>query len=336
MLIQLHDFEIVATHFGPRDKRLTLYVKDFKSLDTGESGTFGVAPQAIESREGTKELLNKLADLRKHIIDVQSAESAVESPMKSQPSTQISEATNDQDSQAGFATQVPRSITAIVTKSKSQGSSTSVNTKSTSADTAKSSAHPVKVTHGNLSEGTSSPLQRKAAPERPTVNHKIALLSLLRNRNHASAGENEKQASEVENSIHHGAKDSRTVTATQKRKRQSPETSQRKKLSNEHSLREIGINHENLAANHALEKKASFGVGATETPIAVLHSQPASTLVSKFTKSHPNTLIEPPIESTSDNLSSALTQDHVRNGISRRDVNIPKDQETLLSRPDCK
>ena len=336
MLIQLHDFEIVATHFGPRDKRLTLYVKDFKSLDTGESGTFGVAPQAIESREGTKELLNKLADLRKHKIDIQSTESAVESPMNSQPSTQILEATNDQDSQAGFATQVPRSVAAMVTKSKSQGSSTSVNTSSTSADSTKSSAHPVKVTHSNLSEGTSSPLQRKAAPERPSVNHKTTLLSLIRNHNRASSGENEKQASEVENSIPHGAKDSMTVTATQKRKRQSPETSQRKKSSNERSLQKIDINHENLAANHALENKASSGVGTTENPTAVLHSQPASTLVSKFTNSHPNTSLEPPIESTSDSSSSALTQNHARNGISRRDVDIPKDQETLLSRPDCK
>ena len=297
MLIQLHDFEIVATHLGPRDKRLTLYVKEFKSLDTGESGNFGVAPQAIESREGTKELLNKLADLRKHGMHIQSAESAVESPMESQPSTQISEATNDQDSQAGFATQVPRSVAPIVNKSKPLGSITSVNISSTSsANSAKSSAHPMKVKHSNLSEGILSPLQRKTAPERPSISHKKALLGLLRNHNRAPrvqerkldsplgqsleqvtvssepvTGEDEKQASQIENPIAHDIKDSRIAIATEKRKRQSPETSQRKKLSNEHSLQEITSAHNQM-----------------------------------------------------------------RNGISPRDVRIPKDQETLLSRADCK
>ena len=304
MLIQLHDFEIVATHLGPRDKRLTLYVKEFKSLDTGESGNFGVAPQAIESREGTKELLNKLADLRKHGMHIQSAESAVESPMESQPSTQTSEATNDQDSQAGFATQVPRSVAPIVSKSKPLGSTTGVNISSTSsADSAKSSAHPMKVKHGNLSEGILSPLQRKTAPERPSISHKKGLLSLLKNRNRAPrvqerkpdsplgqsleqvtassepvTGEDEKQASQIdnpasqiENPIAHDIKDSRIAIATEKRKRQSPETSQRKKLSKEHSLQEITSAHNQM-----------------------------------------------------------------RNGISPRDVTIPKDQETLLSRADCR
>ena len=351
MLIQLHDFEIVATHFGPRDKRLTLYVKDFKSLDTGESGNFGVAPQAIESREETKELLNKLADLRKHGMHVYSAESAVESPMKSQPSTQTSEGTNDQDSQAGFATQLPRSVAPIVSKSKPLGSTTSVNISSTSsADSAKSSAHPMKVKHGNLSEGTLSPLQRKAAPERPSVGHKRALLGLLRNHNQSLGqvtapsepfiGENEKEASHIENPIPHDVKDSRTTTATQKRKRQSPETSQRKKLSNEHSgLQEINIESKNLAADHALESKAPSGVGSTEGSIVAnaLRSQSVSTLVLNSIDSHPlNASMEPAIHSTSNDLSMASAQNHMRNDISPRDVRIPKDQETLLSRADCK
>ena len=363
MLIQLHDFEIVATHLGPRDKRLTLYVKDFKSLDTGESGNVGVAPQAIESREGTKELLNKLADLRKHGMHVHSAGSAVESPMKSQLSTQTSEATNDQDSQAGFATQVPRSVVPTVSKPKPLGSTTSVNISSTSsADSAKPSTHPTKIKNKNLLEVTLSPLQRKAAPERPSVNHKKALLGLLRNHNRAPlaqgrkpvselgqslgqvtassepvTGENEKQASQIENSVPHDIKDSRTATTTQKRKRQSPETSQRKKLSNEQSLQEINLDRKKLAVNHAWENKSSSGLGATEASIVALHSQPASTLILKSTNSHPpNASLEPPIHSTSNDLSSASAQNRMRNGISHRDVRIPKDQETLLSRADCK
>ena len=363
MLIQLHDFEIVATHFGPRDKRLTLYVKDFKSLDTGESGNFGVAPQAIESREGTKELLNKLADLRKHGMHVHSTESAVESPMKSQPSTQTSEATNDQDSQAGFATQVPRSVAPIVSKSKPLGSTASVDISSTSsADAAKSSVHSMKVKHGNLSEGTLSPFQRKAASERPSVDHKKALLGLLRNHNRAPlaqgrelksasgqalgqvtassesvTGENEKQISPIESLIPHDMKDSRTVTTTQKRKRQSPETNQRKKLSNEHSLQEINIDGKNLAANHALENKASSGVVVTERSVVALHSQPVSTLILNSTDScPPNASLESPIYSSSNDLSLVSAQNTTQNEINLRDVRISKDQETLLSRADCK
>ena len=363
MLIQLHDFEILATHFGPRDRRLTLYVKDFKSLDSGGSGTFGVAPQAIESREGTKELLNKLAELRQHEKHVHSAAPAVESPMKSQPSTQTSDASNDQDSQAGFATQVPRSVAPTVSKSRPLGSTTSVNINTIpSADSAKSSAQPTKVKNGNFSEITLSPLRRKAAPERPTVSHKKALLSLLRDHNRAPppqerkpdsvvgqslgqvtasskpvTGENEKQASQVENPITHDIKESRSATTAQKRKRQSPETNQRKKVSNEPSVQKMNFDSENLAANDALENKASSELGITEASSVALHSQPASTLIIKSIKSDPpNASLEPPIHSTSNDLSSASAQNHMRNGISPRDVRIPKDQETLLSRADCK
>lgn len=363
MLIQLHDFEILATHFGPRDKRLTLYVKDFKSLDSGGSGTFGVAPQAIESREGTKELLNKLAELREHEKHVRSAASAAESPMKSPPSTQTSEASNDQISQPGFATQVPRSVAPTVSKSRPLGSTTSVNIKITSsADSAKSSAHPTKVKDGKFSEVTLSPFQRKAAPERPSVSHKKALLSLLRTHNRAPppqgrkpdsvigqslghvkasskpvTGENEKQASQVENPITHDIKDSRSATAAQKRKRQSPESSQRKKVSNEPSLQKMDFDRENLAANHALENKASSELGAAEASTVALHIQPASTLILKSTNSHPpNDSLEPPIHVTSNDSSSASALNNMRNGISPRDIRIPKDQERLLSRADCK
>ena len=322
MLIQLHVFEIVATHVGPRDKRLTLYVKDFKSLDTGESGNFGVAPQAIESREEAKELLNKLADLRNHGMNVHSAESAVESPMKSQLSTQTCEATNDQDSQAGFATQVPRSVAAIVSKSKPEASTTSVNiSSSSSADSAKSSAHPMKVKHANLSEGTLSPLQRKSAPERPIASHRQALLGLLKNHNRAPPAQERNPGSAF----------------GQKRKRQSHETSPRKKLPYEHSLQENNIDRENSTANHVLENKASPEEGATEASIVALHSQPASALDAKSTNSHPpKASLEPPIHGASNALSSTLALNHMRNGISPRDVRIPKDQEALLSRADCK
>ena len=354
------EFEIVATHFGPRDKRLTLYVKDFKSLDSGGSGNFGAAPQAIESREGTRALLNKLADLRKHGSDAHSGQSAAESPM-SQLSTQTSEPGNDQDSQIGFATQVPRSGAPILSKSKSLGSNTGVSIESTStADSAKSLAHSMKTKHGNPLEGTLNPLQAKSAPERPNTSNRKVLLNLLRKHksiplvpehnpdttlrqspgrviapNEHITGERS-QALRVNGPAPTDANTVRTPVKVQKRKRQSLETSPRKKNSNGRDLQEIRDDREILAGEHALETTASSGVGVAEAFNDTLHSQPTSPSVITSINHRPNASLEPSVLSTPRSTSPALAQKTIRNGISRRDVSIPKDQEILLSRADCK
>lgn len=361
-LIQLHEFEIVATHFGPRDKRLTLYVKELKSLGANGSGTFGVAPQAIEGREGTKDLLNKLADLRKHRLKAYSEESAAASPIRSQPSTQTSEAGNDQDSQIGFATQVPRSIAPIGGKSKSLGSATSINISSLpSADSTKPLTRPEKVKSSNILASTSRPLQVQAPAERPSVNHRIALLGLLRKHKRASltpepnpepsleqlpgrvtasslqvSGEKENEASRNSNLAPTKANAGRAPTGTQKRKRQSPKTAPRKKASSDHDLQRIDSDRENLAAKSDLEDRASSGVAATVTSIDTLQSQPTSPSISEPQSLPPKPSLEPATHSVLDITGSAFAQNTIRNRISSRDINIPNDQETLLNRADCK
>ena len=356
------EFEIVATHLGPRDKRLTLYVKDFKSLGSEGSGVFGFAPQAIESREGTKELLNKLANLRRLGTSIHSGQLTVKLGTESQPSAQASEARDHPDSQAGFATQVPRSVAPSDSKSKSPGSTSGVNIRSiSSADSAQSLANPVNVKNVNPLERTLIPLQAKAAPARPTISHGKALLGLLRNRNRAplaqgcnpdstigqspgqvtassepDIGEKENQTSRIVNPIASDANVSRTASEAQKRKRQFSETNPRKKNSRDRDLQKFTNDSESLAVNHALEIKASSVVGAIEASIDTLHSQPTSPLILKSTDSHPNASLEPSFHSTSKAASSASVKKAIRNGISCRDVSIPKDQETLLNRADCK
>ena len=356
----MYKFEIVATHFGPRDKRLTLYVKDFKSLGSSESGNFGVAPQAIESREGTKELLKKLEYLRQHGWDAHSDQSATVSPIRSQPSTQTSEAGNNQDTQLGFATQVPRSNALIVSKSKPPNPTTSITFGSTStAKSVKSLAPLTTGKHGNPLAGTLTNLQVQAAPQRPSSHE--ALLDLLRNckgvppvqgiiseptteqapgRTGASIGpaaiENAFEASR-DIALAPGDDNARGASrGTSKRKRQSPDDAPRKKAADDHDFHGIDKDRENLAINHDLDNNARSEAAVTEPSINTLRSRPASPSISESAELHPNAPSEPSIESISKLTSSASGQNTRRNRIKSRDVKIPTDQEALLSRADCK
>ena len=62
-LIQIHAFEIVATHFGPKQSRLTLLIKEFQSLGSDGSGTFG-NPLPIGSRQDITVTLSQLGEFR--------------------------------------------------------------------------------------------------------------------------------------------------------------------------------------------------------------------------------------------------------------------------------
>ena len=348
-LIKLQEFEIVATDLGPRDKRLTLYVKDFKSLGSEGSGTFGVAPQAIESRGETKTLLNKLAALRGHGSDARCEQSAASSPIKSQPSTQILEAEDDQDSLAGFATQVPRSIASVVSKSKSLGLATSISAGSTSSK------------HGNPLAISVSPLQVRAAPQRPSVSQKEALLGLIQSHERATlapelisepkfeqpsreptasiepaAREREDKAFQDISLAPSGFNARRAPVKVQKRKRQSLENTPRKKASNDLDSQGIDNSRDSLAINHDLDNRPNSGVAATKASPDTLHSQKTNPAISKSTNFPPNASLEPSYHSISKNTSSASARNIGRNRISNRDVNISKEQEILLSRADCK
>lgn len=63
-LIQILDFEIVATHFGPRDSRITLLIKEFKGLGSEGSSTFGEFPRPIEVNQDIQNLSETLKRFR--------------------------------------------------------------------------------------------------------------------------------------------------------------------------------------------------------------------------------------------------------------------------------
>lgn len=350
-LIQLQEFEIVATHIGPRDKRLTLYVKDFKSIGSNGSGQFGFAPQAIESREGTKGLLKTLEDLRKRGWDAHSEQSATASPIRSQPSTQTSEAGVNEESQTGFATQIPRSNISNFTKAKPQST---FATKS-----AESLAPPTKGKHGTPLASISNPLQVQAARQRPSTSE--ALLGLLRN--HKRAAPAPKVVSEATtkqppgrprastestllardgNTSQHATPKlgdenaSRAPTETPKRKRESPVNSPRKKAADGHSLDRIDKACVRSAANHDLDNKARPEAAVTEASINTLPNRPVSPSISASTKTNPKIPLVASIDRHPKLTRSAPGQNTGRKRISSRDVNIPKDQEALLNRADCK
>ena len=361
-LISLLEFEIVATHFGPRDKRLTLYVKDFKSIGSEGSGNFGVAPQAIESREGTKQLLHELQCLRENGPDAHSKQSATASPIRSQHSAQDSEAGETQDSQVGFATQVPRSNAPAVSGPKPPHSTTSINIGSNStANSVKSLASSMKGKQRSPSAGTLSPIQVQAAPQRPSLNDEKTLLGLLQYHKRAppaSAVISEpitgqppgRSATLIAPAlIERGIETSRDIllapdddnvsrapVGTQKRKRQSPSNTPRKKVADGDELNGIDTTPESLTVNHEPGKKAASNAAVTEASMNTLRSRPATPSISASPNVQMNAPLPLSYHSASKCRSSASGQKSGRNRISSRDVTIPKDQEALLNRADCK
>lgn len=63
-LIQILDFEVVATNLGPRDSRLTILVKEFKGLGSEGSSIFGGSPRPIEVNREVQKLSERLKRIR--------------------------------------------------------------------------------------------------------------------------------------------------------------------------------------------------------------------------------------------------------------------------------
>ena len=63
-LIQLLDFEVVATHLGDPKLQLTLLINELRYLGCSHSGTYG-RPESIETREGIREFLSDLRKVRR-------------------------------------------------------------------------------------------------------------------------------------------------------------------------------------------------------------------------------------------------------------------------------
>lgn len=111
-LIEILDFEIVATHIGPKNSRLTMLIKDFRLIGEGGSGRINNIPRPIEVVESILDLLNKLQSFRQKESSIcqklkeqsHKARSPLIKPLDE--STLSNEETWEADYD-GFATQIP-------------------------------------------------------------------------------------------------------------------------------------------------------------------------------------------------------------------------------------
>ena len=372
----MEEFEIVATHLGPRDKRLTLYVKNFKTLGSNGSGSFGVAPQAIESRDETKELLIKLAHLRKQKTDTHFKQSAKTSPVASQSSSHNIELEHDQESQTGFATQIYRSKAPIASKPKPRYPSAGVNISSPSAANRDKSSASLVEKGSNLSKRVLRPTQMQTAPQKSGTNDtQKALLNLLQNHNRGppipevvprppAKQSLDRTATVIGPIVTETANEaSRDVSVTtsdndagkasirnHKRKRGSSDSPPSRNGTDDHALhgiaeakkvaddREVPVietERKSLAIRGDLTDKTRSGA-AVEPSIKIRRGRPSSPSLSEVAQSHAGAPLEPSVQSVAKFTSSTPSQKGGRTPIGTRDVRIRKDQETLLSRADCK
>ena len=376
-LIQLEEFEIVATHLGPRDKRLTLYVKNFKTLGANGSGSFGVAPQAIESRDETKDLLNKLADLRRQKSDTHFKQSAKTSSIASQSSSHDIELENGQQSQTGFATQISRSNVPKASKPKPRYPSAGVNIRSPSAANNDKSSASLMGKGSNLSKRVLRPIQMQSAPQASsTSDTQKALLSLIQNHKRGPplpestprppakqpldrtatvigpvVTETAAEASRDVSLITSDNDAGKAPTESRKRKRYSSATpstrngfdnltlhgtEEAKKVADDHDVIVIETERESLVVNGELTDKTRSGAAVDEPFTKIRRGLLSDTSLSDVAPPHAGAPPEPSVQSIAKLTSSTPSQKGGRTRIDSRDVRIRKDQETLLSRADCK
>ncbi len=110
-LIQILDFEIVATHLGARSERATILIKEFESIGSDGSGGFG-SPRPLESLPEIVELLDQLKTLRARETHGSQLRSRLASPSEGslanpQLGVEGFDADSPRASQLMFATQVP-------------------------------------------------------------------------------------------------------------------------------------------------------------------------------------------------------------------------------------
>ena len=298
-LIQLLDFEIVATPLGPRPERVTIDVNDFKSLGSNGSGNFGGAtPYSVESRLEIKQLLQKLEILRNR--NSQGDHLSPNPSIRSQFSTASSVEESDSVSQAVFATQAR-----FAAMPAAQSSNSGVAGKQSGSGFPAGTDDNDTATHSNAvlskNSGPNKPLADSGHTHsaKPPVNGKKHI-------SHASAallGLVQQTTEPVAKAIPVLQVTNRTPAA----------------------IRNLGdkvriVGGEGGIGN-AKPPQVSFTVPSRESPL----------------KEAPATLPEPAaaLESAPTSMTREQIQPPSRNRISNRDVRISRDQALLLDNEDC-
>lgn len=115
-LLSINEFEILATHSGPRPRRLTILIKDFQTLGSVGSGAYGF-PRALIGFPEVIKLLDRLQMLRSkghckgqtlnNVEDLENRDSPVRTQGETKYSSPNSSDCSRSASQEIFATQVP-------------------------------------------------------------------------------------------------------------------------------------------------------------------------------------------------------------------------------------
>ncbi len=314
------DFEIVATHKGPRLDRVVLFVKSFKSLGSNGSGQVGVAPHSVTSREVVKEHLKKLTMLRDQEAtsnyNLSKPKYSSEAPsFESQPGYASSGEETQPASQV-FATQAPFPKRSAAGVSKVGASCEAVNVGSTlnggggrrSDIMLTPVASDNKITKPTNSSTTAKhPLREQIKPYAPTANGKRissnqadSLLSLLPQQ--------------------------KKVPIPKAVSSEPPEVLARASVLDTSSKL---APEQNAARLQDSDSDVDDFTGQLVTPKTVTSTQPATIIAT-----------EPCVDVVSmipaKEKSPRPIQYDARTRISSRDVRITKDQETLLNCEDCK
>ena len=316
-LIQIQDFEIVATHLGPRTDRLTLLVKEFKSLGSDGSTGFGV-PRPIESIDGEKYgLLEKLRKLRtqEKVTSTQGPSaresSAAASSMQSQFRTKPLSNSVPQESQAGFATQVPN--VRDLQKSRPLDQATNGSSNEGSKKSTKSPGLPA-----NLAEGMTPPISSKGQAATGKSNPKSApadLLRLLEEKYQPKKNISTEPIKSVMERLKQTGQPTDATTAKPFVEAQPAQAS--------HKV------IESLIDPPLIEARSS--VSFIEEATAVESSEiPSLTTDTKGSEMHVNDTRLPAASSPQRSSKKRKLSDR----ISSRDIGISRDQNNLLSRPD--
>ena len=323
-LIQLLDFEIVATHLGPRPQRLTLLVKKFKSLGSDGSGEEGV-PRPIESREDTKALLNQLIKLRNQEAARRQDGSLPEgsskaSSTKSHCGNVSSSEEAPLDSQATFTPQAPRSKEPAVTDSDLTKSGQRISTKSNSIREEHQMSDlqsQVLVSRANESVADSffnpkTPgIQNAAIDVKKTSEHET-LLNLLKQKKRALSP----------NAAMRDATPTRPDNASDGKGQPATRAGCNEKLGHTMSISKTSSNaHPEPSDDHRSSFSAESDPEIRKETLSEPFAAPStgSHAVSSFSALDPEPEVNNP-----------------RKRINGRDIRIPKDQEAILSRTDCK
>lgn len=346
-LIQIRHFEIVATHLGARSERATILINDFESIGSEGSGAFG-CPRPLESLPEIVVLLNQLRTIRGRETQGSQLRSRLESPSegsfaRQQLGAEGSGIDSPEMSQSMFATQVPSRFSdrPLVTGGEAQRESIST-----------SARNEVK---GTTNKNATADLRQRQdfsslnANGKPSVNTSEALLRLLAPRQAVprpvlNQTSTKKSAPAQLPSLGNTSKDIR------------PEF--RNLLGPEAAIDGVGSKtpSDNLQDIHKQDHgskvisdrplatppigELTFPSGATEGSLSV-HKGPSAENDHSMSQSEEagNCAVitqQPEVGEMYLKLVSMLIQNQLFKRIRSNDTRIPKDQQILLDRADCK